>query len=209
MPRVTITVPDKNAQPYRFKLEREIVTLGRGSDNDIVIDCGSISVRHAEMRRLKGGYELVDVGSTNGMKYGDRRLEKIALHDGMTVQLGDVAFDFSLSEEEQEALKQEKPDAGAHEPLSASDLPPLEDEPKQPAAESAGPEEDEDDAETAASGTAGLAFLTIILALAMAFAGMAVRFQEDTGGSLIEAIKNKGAENHAPATDGAEKNDAR
>ena len=42
--------------------------MGRGSDNDIVIDSGSVSGSHAEMRRIEGGYELVDLGSTNGIK---------------------------------------------------------------------------------------------------------------------------------------------
>jgi pSer/pThr/pTyr-binding forkhead associated (FHA) protein len=56
MPRVTITVPDRTPQPYRFQLDRRVVSLGRGSDNDIAIDCGSVSVRHAEMVRVDGGY---------------------------------------------------------------------------------------------------------------------------------------------------------
>ena len=52
MPRVTITVPDKNAQPYRFQMDREVVTLGRGSENDIAIESGSVSLYHAEMHRF-------------------------------------------------------------------------------------------------------------------------------------------------------------
>ena len=70
MPRVTITVPEKTAQPYRFHLDSEVVTLGRGSDNDIAIDSGSVSVKHAEMRRTVGCFELRDAGSTNGIKLG-------------------------------------------------------------------------------------------------------------------------------------------
>ena len=61
MPRVTITVPEKNAQPYRFQLDRPVVSLGRGSENDIAIESGSVSVHHAEMRRIEGGYELRDI----------------------------------------------------------------------------------------------------------------------------------------------------
>ena len=68
MPRVTITVPEKNSQPYRFALDRKSVTLGRGSENDIVVDCASISVHHAVMERIEGGYQLRDLGSTNGTK---------------------------------------------------------------------------------------------------------------------------------------------
>ena len=52
MPRVTITVPDKKPQPYRFQLDRKLTRMGRGSENDIVIDCASVSVHHAEMERV-------------------------------------------------------------------------------------------------------------------------------------------------------------
>lgn len=100
MPRVTITVPEKTPQPYRFDLLREVVTVGRGPDNDIVVGCGSVSGKHSEMRRVKGGYELVDTGSTNGIKIDGIRRQTVVLHTGMTVKLGEVEFGFSLSEEE-------------------------------------------------------------------------------------------------------------
>ena len=100
MPRVTITVPEKTPQPYRFQIDRQSVTLGRGSENDIAIDCGSISVKHAEMLRVEGGYELRDVGSTNGIKLDGERMDVIRLRSGLGVKLGDVSFDFLLSDEE-------------------------------------------------------------------------------------------------------------
>lgn len=196
MPRVTITVPEKTPQPYRFQLERESVTLGRGSENDIAIDCGSVSVRHAEMRRVGGGYELRDLGSTNGIKVNGERKSTVALRNGMNVQLGDVAFDFLLTDEELEALADEKtatsrrrdlPDApeGGGEPRATT--------PKSPAvpAEHGG-------------GGFGMIVLFLILAAAAFFAGMAVRFQKDTGGSLIEAIGGKSKPKaEAPAADEA------
>lgn len=88
MPRVIITVPEKNAQPYRFQLDRKVVSLGRGSDNDIVIESGSVSGKHAEMHRVEGGYELADLGSTNGIKYNGTRKNVVKLRPGMTVKLG-------------------------------------------------------------------------------------------------------------------------
>ena len=109
MPRVTITVPDKKSQPYRFALDRKSVSLGRGSENDIVIDCGSVSVRHAVMERTKGGYRLRDLGSTNGTKIDGKARDAIELYDGAPVKLGDVAFGFSLTEEEQATLREEGP----------------------------------------------------------------------------------------------------
>ena len=109
MPRVTITVADRTPQPYRFQLDRMKVNLGRGSENDIVVDCGSVSVRHAVMERIEGGYQLRDLGSTNGIKLEGIQREIIPLRHGLSVKIGDVAFDFTLTEEEREALAREKP----------------------------------------------------------------------------------------------------
>jgi pSer/pThr/pTyr-binding forkhead associated (FHA) protein len=179
MPRVTITVPGKTPQPYRFQLDRKSVTLGRGSDNDIAIDCGSVSVRHAEMRRISGGYELRDLGSTNGIKIDGERRIVIPLRNGIPVTLGDVEFDFLLTDEELETLSLEELADQAPQ-----QLPPLNNQP-----------EDRPQRELASSKSSGIGFLLLfIILVAAAFAtGLAVRFNKETGGSLIDAIKSKSA----------------
>lgn len=188
MPRVTITVPDKNSQPYRFQLDRQLVSLGRGSENDIAIDSGSVSVRHAEMARIGGGYELRDIGSTNGIKLDGVRQEVISLHSGASVKIGDVAFDFQLSDEELAVLKQEAP-KGLPSILKESELPPAPPMPKHVTISA-----------PASSGSGvGAAILFLILAAAAFFAGLAVRYQKETGGSLIDAIQAKPAAPSAPA----------
>lgn len=183
MPRVTITVPEKNAQPYRFQLDRQLVTLGRGSENDIAIDSGSVSVLHAEMRRIEGGYELRDVGSTNGIKLNGVREDVIPLRSGATVKIGDVSFDFLLSDEEREALARERPQDPSPiireaEESEAKALPV-----RAPAHASA----------RSSGGGFGASVLFLTLACAAFFAGLAVRYEKDTGGNLIEAIKAKSA----------------
>lgn len=107
MPRVTITVPDQALQPYRFDLQRKVVTIGRAGENDIVVGCGSVSGKHAEMHRVEGGYELIDLDSTNGTKLDGVRKKKIDLSTGMIVKLGDVEFGFTLNEEELATLASE------------------------------------------------------------------------------------------------------
>ena len=109
MPRVIITAPDQTPQPYRFQLDRQAVQMGRGSENDIAINCGSVSVNHAVMERVEGGYQIRDLDSTNGTKLDGSRMPIIPLRDGLSVKLGDVSFDFSLTDEEKQALAREKP----------------------------------------------------------------------------------------------------
>jgi len=108
MPRVTISEPGKTPQPYRFKLERATIDIGRGSDNDIIIECGSCSTHHCVMQRVEGGYILKDAGSTNGIKQDESLMEIIDLYDGMEVLVGDVPLTFNLSDEELQSLNEEE-----------------------------------------------------------------------------------------------------
>ncbi len=185
MPRVTITVPEKNAQPYRFQLDRQVVTLGRGSDNDIAIECGSVSVNHAEMHRIKGAYELRDAGSTNGIKLNGVRQDMIPLRSGATLKLGDVAFDFLLTDEELEALAREKPPEESPIVREAEEMSKIK----------ADPRASRKPAEYATSKSSGVGFgaiLTfIILAAAAFFAGLEIRHKKETGRSLVEDLREK------------------
>ena len=180
MPRVTITVPEKNAQPYRFQLDREVVTLGRGTENDIAIDSGSVSNVHAEMRRIKGGYELADVGSTNGIKLNDERLPVVPLHSGMTVHIGDVSFGFFLSEEELEEIAKE----------NSAKSPKVDDEQELPQSSKKSPPPPPAYAQLAPPDSSfGPTLMFLILAVAAFSVGLYFRYQKETGGDLIQAIK--------------------
>lgn len=180
MPRVIITVPEKNAQPYRFPLDREVVTIGRASENDIAIDSGSVSTSHAEMRRTTNGYVLTDVGSTNGIKLNGEHIKVVPLHSGMTVHIGDVSFNFVLSDEELETIaKENSPDLPKIE--SKRELPPSPEKPLPPPPSYAqvAPHE----------GGFGPSLMFLILAAAAFSAGLYFRYQKETGGDLIQAIK--------------------
>ncbi|MFD0895253.1 FHA domain-containing protein [Luteolibacter ambystomatis] len=181
MPRVTITVPDTTPQPYRFQLDRRKVTLGRGSDNDIVISDSSVSSKHAEMVRTDNGYEIRDLGSTNGTKLDGQRRMTIPLWSGTTVILGDVAFDFQLSEDEQAELGAQSP----IEPLPA----------EQPVRRRSTM------AEAPVAGRSGTAMLLIFLVLAAAAfsIGLAIRHQKETGHSLLSELTGKKPAKKTPA----------
>ena len=128
MPRVTITIPGSTPQPYRFDLASKEVKIGRAAENDIVVPCGSVSSQHAIMARIPGGFELRDSQSTNGTKLNGTRLTAIPLHSGMAVELGDVIFGFSLSDEEHQQLEREQAsltEQSTSTPALREELPPL------------------------------------------------------------------------------------
>ena len=56
-PRLAVTVAGDDPQIY--DLTRDIVTIGRADDNDIVIPSKIVSRYHAQLKRTQGGYQLV------------------------------------------------------------------------------------------------------------------------------------------------------
>ena len=108
MPRVSITIAGKNSQPYRFTLDRKKVSIGRGADCDIVIDCPSVSSLHCTMERVDGGYILRDRKSTNGITLDEEAMVVIDLRNNNDVKVGDVEFGYELSDEELDDLDEEE-----------------------------------------------------------------------------------------------------
>lgn len=108
MPRVSITIAEKNSQPYRFNLDRKKVTIGRGADCDIIIDCPSVSSLHCTMERVDGGYILRDRKSTNGIELDGEEMAVIDLRNNNDIKVGDVKFDYHLSDEELDELDEEE-----------------------------------------------------------------------------------------------------
>jgi pSer/pThr/pTyr-binding forkhead associated (FHA) protein len=146
MPRIIITEPGKTPQPYRLKTDRIATKIGRGSDNDIIITAPSASTYHCKMKRVEGGFILVDNDSTNGIKYEDTRYTIIDLKDGMTVKIGDdIDMEFTLSDEEKEILAEEdfEPQQRACFPKPKKKPAPKEEAPKK---EETDVEEDHEDA---------------------------------------------------------------
>lgn len=65
-------------------------TIGRSPRCRFVIDADTVSREHAELRRTVDGWEISDLGSTNGTWVNGWRVERAALRPGDQVALGDV-----------------------------------------------------------------------------------------------------------------------
>ncbi|MDB4585038.1 FHA domain-containing protein, partial [bacterium] len=81
--------------------------IGRSADNDIVIDDTSVSSTHCTMDRVDGGYILRDKNSTNGISLDTDGMEVIDLRNGDDVKVGDVQFEYTLSDDELDSLDDE------------------------------------------------------------------------------------------------------
>jgi hypothetical protein len=72
------------------------VVLGRSREADIVLQDPNVSRRHAELRRDDGGWQIVDLGSTNGIKVNGRRVNQQPLSAGDQITIGVTDLTFEL-----------------------------------------------------------------------------------------------------------------
>jgi Protein of unknown function (DUF3662)/FHA domain len=83
----------------RYVLDGPVASLGRSRECDCVFEDQNVSRRHAELRRNSSGdWQIVDLGSTNGVKVNGRRVDTSRLAPGDDVSLGTVAFTFDIEQ---------------------------------------------------------------------------------------------------------------
>ena len=72
------------------------VVVGRSREADIVLADPNVSRRHAELRRDESGWQVVDLGSTNGIKVNGRRVDQAGLSPGDQITIGVTDLTFEL-----------------------------------------------------------------------------------------------------------------
>jgi DNA-binding response OmpR family regulator len=76
----------------RWPLSKDLVTIGRGAECDIVIPDRQISRIHARLKRADAGYQVEDLGSKNGTHVNGAPLKgSRPLQDGDLIQIAFVA----------------------------------------------------------------------------------------------------------------------
>ena len=83
-----ITLELKNTILDTFKIDKDQITIGRNSANDISIDNLAVSDRHARIVRDKTGYYLEDLDSTNGTFVDGRKITRIGLGGQQEIKIG-------------------------------------------------------------------------------------------------------------------------
>ena len=83
----------------RFTLRQGRQTIGRGVDNDIVINDPSVSATHAWIINQHGHYVLMNTLSTNGTFVNDKRIHETVLAHGDRVRFGQADFTFKTHEQ--------------------------------------------------------------------------------------------------------------
>jgi serine phosphatase RsbU (regulator of sigma subunit) len=78
-----------------FKLDRDVMIIGRNPDCDVVLEPKSVSRRHAAIVRREGEYLLKDLGSTRGTFVNAVKLtQPVVVKNGYVIQIGELQLAF-------------------------------------------------------------------------------------------------------------------
>ena len=79
-----------------WSLARTPISLGRGGENDVVIDHPSVSRVHATLGLEDGTWKVIDAESRNGLLVNGEPYAASALRGGDTLELGHLKFAFVM-----------------------------------------------------------------------------------------------------------------
>lgn len=92
----------------RHDLRGEVVALGRGEENAIVLELDSVSRVHARVNNTRGRFTIEDLLSTNGTYVNGRVIEdEVTLGHGDTIKIGGALFRFLTGERMEADYRQE------------------------------------------------------------------------------------------------------
>lgn len=98
LPRLAIFT---STRTWEVKLCGEM-SIGRGTDNDIILDAPRVSRRHARVRQVGSDWAIEDLGSTNGTWFSGERIEERQLAAGDTLAIGPAQLVFKPPVTDQE-----------------------------------------------------------------------------------------------------------
>jgi hypothetical protein len=75
-------------------LERDITTIGSVAGNTVLLTDTGVSRKHVGIRKVGAGYELADLGSTNGVYVNGEKVARRKLEGGDVIRVGTTEIVF-------------------------------------------------------------------------------------------------------------------
>ncbi|MDB9823425.1 FHA domain-containing protein [Deltaproteobacteria bacterium] len=97
MPKMNIA--DKDGRIYHYPILKEEVTVGRGKDNDIVLNDSTASRNHASIVKKENNYVLIDNGSFNGTNVNGQLVRNAILRNDDLIKIGHTKLSFIAEED--------------------------------------------------------------------------------------------------------------
>lgn len=91
---VSLVILEGGGQAKTHRIRKEVVTIGRLPDCDVVVPDPGASRYHARIRHRDGAYTLTDLGSTNGTLVNDESVQETLLEDGDRITIGKTILEF-------------------------------------------------------------------------------------------------------------------
>ena len=82
--------PDGSSR--ELTVDGRALTIGRASDNALVLQDARVSRHHARLHARRGALVLTDLGSTNGSRVNGANVGEVVLGEGDQIQLGDTVL---------------------------------------------------------------------------------------------------------------------
>lgn len=101
-PRSSPIPPKRGMYVYyggeRFVVNKDRFIIGRGKQSsDLTIKDPNVSRQHALVEFSEGRYYMVDMGSTNGVEFGGRRVQRQPINDGDVFRVCDHELRFAYN----------------------------------------------------------------------------------------------------------------
>jgi pSer/pThr/pTyr-binding forkhead associated (FHA) protein len=100
--RAAIVVLSGKAAGNEFDVDEPKISLGRGPGVDLAFEDSAMSREHAVFEFADGGFRIRDLGSTNGTKVNDEKVQARNLDHGDRLRIGEHVFQFLLEKRELE-----------------------------------------------------------------------------------------------------------
>ena len=98
----------KNEPRQDYSIDLDVVTIGRGTTNDIMIPVIKVSRQHAKIKEVEDGYLICDLESTNGTFVNGIKIKEKLLEDGDEILIEPARLYFKLEEEEKVKISQKQ-----------------------------------------------------------------------------------------------------
>ena len=100
MPKIEITPP--GGKSVTKELKNDLI-FGRAAPANVVVPDPKMSRRHCKIARSATGWQLEDLGSSNGTRVGGRVVKSHPLQDGDKIEVGQTAIVFHGPEQKKYA----------------------------------------------------------------------------------------------------------
>jgi pSer/pThr/pTyr-binding forkhead associated (FHA) protein len=94
--RAYLLVNTDGAQPVQFDLGGALISIGRASDNDVIVDDELVSRHHCQLKLQHGAYGFADLGSRNGSFVNGQPVTEVALGPGDLIRIGSTEIEFQV-----------------------------------------------------------------------------------------------------------------